>query len=115
MVTRTNAIDAEAVMARIVRYANEMKKWMLQYEASRSAVGESGQGLSGFQARYGGKGQQLGAAFPSVEQVTRSPNTGFENDVTLAEFLNPDFVMDDFGLFELFAEGDLGVSAGYSN
>ena len=113
MVVRTNAIDSEAVMARIVRYADELKKWMLQYEASRLATGESGQGLSGFQARYGGKGQQLGAAFPSIEQNTRSPNVGFEGDVTLAEFLYPDFVMDDFGLFELFAEGDLGASAGF--
>lgn len=113
MVVRTNAIDAEAVMARIVRYADELKKWMLQYEASRAATGESGQGLSGFQAKYGGKSQQLGAAFPSIEQSTRSPNAGFENDVTIAEFLNPDFVMDDFGLFELFAEGDLGASAGF--
>jgi hypothetical protein len=115
MVTRTNLIDAEAVMARIVRYADELKKWMLQYEASRAATGESGQGLSGFQAKYGGKGQQLGAAFPSIEQSARSPNAGFENDVTIAEFLNPDFVMDDFGLFELFSEGDLGASAGYRN
>jgi hypothetical protein len=115
MVVRTNAIDAEAVMARIVRYADELKKWMLQYEASRAATGESGQGLSGFQAKYGGKSQQLGAAFPSIEQSTRSPHAGFENDVTIAEFLNPDFVMDDFGLFELFAEGDLGASAGFRN
>jgi hypothetical protein len=88
---------------------------MLQYEASRAATGESGQGLSGFQAKYGGKSQQLGAAFPSIEQSTRSPHAGFENDVTIAEFLNPDFVMDDFGLFELFAEGDLGASAGFRN
>jgi len=115
MVVRTNAIDAEAVMARIVRYADELKKWMIQYEASRLATGESGQGHAGFQAKYGGKSQQLGAAFPSIEQSTRSPNAAFESDVSLAEFLNPDFVMDDFGLFELFAEGDLGVSAGYSN
>ena len=115
MVARTNAIDSEAVMARIVRYANELKKWMLQYEASRAATGESGQGLSEFQARYGGKGQQLGAAFPSIEQATPPSNAGFENDVTLAEFLNPDFVMDDFGLFELFSEGDLGVSAASRN
>jgi hypothetical protein len=115
MVVRTNAIDAEAVMARIVRYADELKKWMLQYEASRAATGESGQGLSGFQAKYGGKSQQLGAAFPSIEQSTRSPHAGFENGVTIAEFLNPDFVMDDFGLFELFAEGDLGASAGFRN
>ena len=115
MVARTNAIDAEAVMARIVRYANELKKWMLQYEASRFAAGESGQGDSGFQAQYGGKGQTVGGAFPSIAPGTQSPNAGFANDMSLAEFLNPDFVMDDFGLFELFAEGDLNASADFRN
>jgi hypothetical protein len=117
MVARTNAIDAEAVMARIVRYAHELKKWMLQYEASRLATGEYGQGHSGFQARYGGKGQTVGGAFPSIAPgATQSPGVGFENDGTsFADYLNPDFVMDDFGLFELFSEGDLNVSAAFGN
>jgi hypothetical protein len=117
MVSRTNAIDAEAVMARIVRYANELKKWMLQYEASRSISGQFGQGRSGFQARYGEKSQSLGGAFPGIAPGgMQSENEGFENEGSLArEFLIPDFVMDDFGLFELFSEGDLDATVGFGN
>jgi hypothetical protein len=46
----------------------------------------------------------------------QSENEGFENEGSLArEFLIPDFVMDDFGLFELFSEGDLDATAGFGN
>lgn len=115
MVARTDVIDSEAVMARIMKYANELKKWVLQYEASRSTMPESGQGLSGFHAKYGGKAQEISGEFLSIAPGAQSSSAGFENDAAFAGFLDPDFVMDDFGLFELFAEGDLGASMNFRN
>jgi hypothetical protein len=115
LVARTAVIDSEAVIVRIVKYANELKKWMQQYETSRLAVGDSGHGHAEFHAKYGEKGQALGSGYSNVAPGTQLPSEGLENGADFAEFLDPDFVMDDFGLFDLFSEEDLTSSAAFDN
>jgi hypothetical protein len=115
MVNRTAVIDSEAVIVRIVKYTNELKKWMQQYETSRLAIGDSGYGQAEFHAKYGEKGQALGSGYSSVQADTQLTRGGLENGVDFVEFLDPDFVMDDFGLFDLFSEEDLGSSAAFGN
>jgi hypothetical protein len=114
IVSRTAVIDSEAVIVRIVKYANELKKWMQQYETSRLAIGNSGHGHAEFHAKYGEKGQVLGSGYStSVQAGAQLTRGGLETSVDFAEFLDPDFVMDDFGLFDLFSEEDLSSSAAF--
>lgn len=112
MVARTGMIDAEAVMVRILKYANELKKWMQQYDASRFETGESGHGHSDFHAKYGASGQDLGSGGPGISSGAQLLDQSLQNDVAFSEFLNPDFAMDDFGLFALFSE-DLNASTAF--
>jgi hypothetical protein len=111
IVARTELIDAEAVVVRIGKYAGELKKWLHQYENSRSAPRDSEHGHMGFYARrHSESNQDLRSGDIDVVPLDAQPASPELNDVAFTQFLDTDFAMDDFGLFELFSEEDLNAS-----
>ena len=117
MVGRGSAIDSEAVMVRIVKYAGELKKWIHQYDASRLEGANFVNGQPVFHAAYFDKDQAAGNGFSnfsfSSENSAPGPGEVINNGVSFDEFLDPNFTMDDFGLFQLFSEGDLAAAAAF--
>lgn len=117
MVGRGSAIDSEAVMVRIVKYAGELKKWIHQYDASRIGGANFADGQSVFNAAYFDKDQAPSNGFSNFSLSTEgtAPVAGevANNGVSFDEFLDPNFTMEDFGLFQLFSEGDLTAATAF--
>jgi hypothetical protein len=119
LVARGIEVDAQSVMVRIVKYAREMKNWLLQYESIRLTAGENVDGRPMFQEAFGEQVRNAGrndfndAAEPGVpteEATVQVAIPKFEDDAAFADFVNLDFAMDDYGLFDLFYEPDLGAN-----
>ena len=115
LVARGIEIDSETVMVRIVKYVSELKKWLLQYESIRLAAGEHVDGQPLFHEAFGERKWNPGDnGFNETVEAGTSTKEGdaqvtvpkFEDDTAFADFVNLDFNMDDYGLFDLFYEPD---------
>jgi len=119
LVARGIEVDAEAVMIRIVKYASVLKSWLQQYESTRLTAGEYVDGRPMFHEAFGEQIRDVGndqstnvvdAEAATEEASTQVTVPKFDNDAGFAEFVNLDFAMDDYGLFDLFYEPDLGAN-----
>jgi hypothetical protein len=119
LVARGIKVDAESVFVRIVKYANVLKSWLQQYESTRLTAGECVDGQPVFHEAFLEQGRNAGkigfngameAGPPTKEANTQVTVPKFEDDAAFADFVNLDFAMDDYGLFDLFYEPDLSAS-----
>lgn len=113
MVARGSKIEPEAVMVRIAKYMQNLKEWLHQYEASRLAHKELVHGHSGFHTDQVDQKQVLqevhlrtATSLGSSQSGTMllEPDRVYDADAAFADFINAEFAMDDFGLFELYSE-----------
>ena len=119
LVARGAEVDSEAVMPRIVKYSSELKRWSQQYDSIRLAAGENVAGQPMFHEAFGEQGSNAGAGgfnstteagAPTDEVNVQVTVPRFEDDAAFADFVNLDFAMDDYGLFDLFYEPDLNTT-----
>jgi anti-sigma factor RsiW len=119
LVARGIEVDSQSVLVRIVKYASELKKWLQQYESIRLTAGEHVDGRPIFHQAFGEQVRNVGEADfndpVDAESSTEETNAQgtipkFEDDAAFADFVNLDFAMDDYGLFDLFYEPDLGAN-----
>lgn len=113
LVARGSRIEPEAVMVRIMKYMQVLKEWLNRYEASMLEPGKLVASYSGFHA--GSNAQEQGITedsllnttssqgLPSEPEASKSDQM-FDSDAMFADFINTEFAMDDFGLFELYSE-----------
>lgn len=120
LVARGIEVDSETVMVRIVKYASELKKWLLQYEATRLNAGEHVDGQPMFHEAFGEQNKNAGkhvfgdaveTGDPTKEANVPVTIPKFEDDAAFADFVNLDSAMDDYGLFDLFYEPGLDAAA----
>ena len=106
-------------MPRIVKYSSELKRWLQQYESIRLTAGENVAGQPMFHEAFGEQGSNAGAGglnstteagAPTDEVNVQVAVPKFEDDAAFADFVNLDFAMDDYGLFDLFYEPDLNTT-----
>jgi hypothetical protein len=120
LVARGAEVDAETVFVRIVKYASELKRWLLQYESVRLTAGEHLDGHAVFHEAFGERGRNAGkngfndameAGAPTEEASIQAIIPKFaDDDAAFKDFINLDFAMDDYGLFDLFNEPDQGAA-----
>jgi len=120
LVARGIEIDSEAVMVRIVKYVSELKKWLLQYEAVRLNAGENVDGQPMFHEAFGEQARDSGKAGfgdavemgePAKEANVQVTVPKFGDEAAFADFVDLDFAMDDYGLFDLFYEPGVDANA----
>ena len=120
LVARGVEVDAEAVMIRIVKYASVLKSWLQPYESTRLSAGEYVEGQPMFHEAFGeqirGAGNDpsndvMDAGAATEDASTQVTVPKFDNDAGFAEFVNLEFAMDDYGLFDLFYEPGLDANA----